>query len=119
MKNTVAKWLNRTLLGATAFVGGSALDTTPAMAHCGDHWGSCGESDLYGGYWCDEQGGYTQYKRHDMYANWCSGTCYNGGASGCCDSPEACWDAPCKPGGCGGACAYLYSWDEPWGYCGP
>ncbi len=92
-----------------AFVSGAAVDPAPAGAHCGGHDWSCGITN-YPTYTYCNQVYFTQV--YDAYVNDCSGTCYNGGTAGCCESPEACADAPCKPGGCGGPCAYLYSWEE-------
>ncbi len=106
------------LASAAAFVSGSAAEPATAAAHCGGHGLSCGYSVYDGGGYCDYSfpGGPTWLQYWSYYYNDCSGTCYNGGQSGCCSSPEACADAPCKPGGCGGACAYShYTWE----YLGP
>ncbi len=99
-----------------AFASGAAVEPAPAGAHCGEHDQSCGFTVDEGvSYWC--RLGWWM-RRDDLYVNDCSGTCYNGGTAGCCDSPEACANAPCKPGGCGGPCAYYGSYDTWTGlYC--
>ncbi len=102
----VRRWLAGGLAAAAAFVSGSVTEPAPAGAHCGDHALSCGFTrELANGFcqdgqWIDE---------YDVYWNSCSGTCYNNGTQGCCESAEACKDAPCKPtGGCGGPCRYAF-----------
>ncbi len=97
-----------------AFASGAASDPAPAGAHCGGHSNSCGFTYSYSYSTCD---GPYRVDVYDVYDNDCSGTCYNGGSSGCCDSPEACADAPCKPGGCGGACNYAGSQGFYNGWC--
>ncbi len=105
MKSLTVRLLGSLGLGLTALVAGAA-DPAPASAHCGGHGGSCGVTGYAAGSWCS---GSTLVTGTDYYFNDCSGTCYNGGQSGCCISPEACADEPCKPGGCGGACGYWYT----------
>ncbi len=107
------------LTGATsvaAFASGAAVEPAPAGAHCGAHNWSCGITGVYQYTHCawvgGAEGGYYLMDYYDGYWNDCSGTCYNGGTAGCCDSPEACANANCKPGGCGGPCAYYTSWDS-------
>jgi hypothetical protein len=112
--NPFGRVLGACSLGALAFVSGAATDPASAGAHCGAHANSChvwsyvGTHCVGGQYW-------------EQYESWdgnCSGTCYNGGQDGCCESPEACGDAPCKPGGCTGPCAYYYTEDRnPFGSC--
>ncbi len=92
-------------LAATAFVSGSAVDPGLAGAHCGDHAGNCGNGYYLNTTWCE---GTLKVYLWDVYVRWCSGTCYNGNM-GCCTSPDSCWNDPCKPGGCGPDCAYVYS----------
>ncbi len=106
-------------LTASALTGTLSLvigDATPAYAHCGH---DCGTVRYLYDQHCDPQGA-LMISVWEVYNKTCSGTCYNGGTSGCCDSPEACAGAPCKPGGCGGACEFLY-WEEtskPSSQCG-
>ncbi len=112
-----SKLVRRLLWGGVAtvaaFVAGA---TTPreAGAHCADHAGSCGTDWTDYNTWCDYRmgneacGDWTSYS-HVSYSV-CSGTCWNGGTTGCCDSPEACWNAPCKPGGCGGGECWYYEY---------
>ncbi len=98
--------------GATsvvAFATGAAVDPAPAGAHCGGHSGSCGITDSVTGGYCNHP---YYMDVHSTWYNDCSGTCYNGGTEGCCDSPEACAEAPCKPGGCGGPCQYIGTYEE-------
>ncbi len=104
--------------GVAAFVSGAAVDPAPAGAHCGGHANSCQNQYLVGT-WCDtwSQPGGIMWAQYDRYWAECSGTCYNGGTQGCCDSPEACADYPCKPGGCGASCAYIGSYQVPIGGC--
>ncbi len=114
MKALATRFIQACGLGTAAFVFGSAVEPAPAGAHCGDHDNSCGYANVYGGGWCD---GPDWVDRTDYYEKNCSGTCYNG-TQGCCDSPAACNDYPCKPGGCGSACAwhhsnYIYSYNDP------
>ncbi len=102
--------------GVAAFASGAAVEPAPAGAHCGEHNWSCGFTGVYQYTHCKWVGGFGEgsywlYDLYDFYWNDCSGTCYNGGTEGCCDSPAACANANCKPGGCGGACAYFGSYD--------
>ncbi len=91
-------------LGAAAFVSGAAVEPSPAGAHCGDHAGSCGFTTYESGSFCQFPADLVVCR--DLYWNDCSGTCYNNMTAGCCASPSACNDEPCKPGGCGGPCAF-------------
>ncbi len=109
------------LTGATsvaAFASGAAVEPAPAGAHCGGHNFSCSWTGVYEFTHCvwvgsGPEGVFMQMDRYGAYYNECSGTCYNGGTEGCCDSPEACAEADCKPGGCGGPCgSAYYSWDS-------
>ncbi len=109
MKSLKTRIIGTLALGVTAFLAGAADTPTPADAHCGGHAWSCGTTSDYGTGYCD---GWTWVQWINVYANECSGTCYNGGTAGCCSSPEACADAPCKPGGCGGPCGFLYDYQE-------
>ncbi len=118
MKFAMKHWL--AVVSGSALVG-AFVAPAPAYAHCGGHADSCGqERDEFDGNWCDVwYRGYISAQYHH-YGPACSGTCYNSGTAGCCDSPAACADAPCKPGGCGGDC-YMYSWssqDGPSAACG-
>ncbi len=110
MRSFVSRIVGLTASALTGTLSLAVVDTAPAGAHCGDHAGTCGTTTylVYEG--CHPQGA-TWLKVYEVYANNCSGTCV-GGTEGCCDSPDACWDAPCKSGGCGGACGYLYSYEE-------
>ncbi len=110
----LVKNLGKFALGGVAFLTGSAMNPAEAGAHCGGHGNSCGWSSANYGNYCD---GRYLHETHDVYWNDCSGTCYNGGTSGCCASPEACADEPCKPGGCGGACGYAWTEDYQIGEC--
>ncbi len=95
-----------------AFASGSTLEPAAAEAHCGH---DCGTEWVYIRNWCD---GSTLWAVYHEYNHDCSGTCYNGGTAGCCDSPEACAGAPCKPGGCGGLCAWTGgAYEDPIGGC--
>ncbi len=124
----VRRFLCGGIATVAAFLAGA---TTPreAGAHCGDHAGSCDETIPDYNAWCDYStsgvgcdgcGIFHTYTHHVV--NNCTGTCYNGGTAGCCSSPEACANEPCKPGGCGSEC---WSWDSdetvyyPWdcGHC--
>ncbi len=109
MKSFAKRLIGTLGLGAAAFVSGAAVDSSPAGAHCGDHAASCDFTFTYRSTSC--QAG-TWVDWYDQWYNSCSGTCYNGGTSGCCESPEACNDAPCKPGGCGGACGWQGVYQE-------
>ncbi len=93
-------------LSPLAFLTGAVTEESDAGAHCGGHGNHCGYTTVMAYYFCHPNYG-QMVGMCDYYANDCSGTCYNGGTSGCCDSPEACAEAECKPGGCGGACQYL------------
>ncbi len=95
-------------LAAAAFASDAVVDPQPAGAHCGGHAGSCNSEfvDVYvygdccgGSLWCDF---------YSRYHAGCSGTCYNGGTQGCCQSAAACADQPCKPGGCTDACDWWF-----------
>ncbi len=98
----------------SAFLAGAVVDPAPAGAHCGDHAGSCADTWNYAYTYCN--GSHENVDVYNVYATWCSGTCYGGGTQGCCASVEACSNEPCKPtGGCGGACQFLYS-SESGGY---
>ncbi len=108
------RMIRKSMLAATAFFAGTGVDPAPAYAHCGGHSGSC-DSFVVADTYCS--GSHSMYQRIEVWAGDCSGTCYNGGSSGCCTSPEACNDAPCKPGGCGGPCAYMYSYEQYIGAC--
>ncbi len=106
MSSFAARFVGLSGLAIAAFASGAVVDPAPAGAHCGGHGGSCGATDIYMGAYCV---GTDWVEQTDWFENSCSGTCYNGGQSGCCESPAACNDADCKPGGCGGACGYLYT----------
>ncbi len=97
----------------TTFVSGTTV-TTPAYAHCGDHADSCGAEWDYPNYWCKEEpgwpSGWAEMVTWYHLGHPCSGTCYNGN-QGCCDSPAACNDAPCKPGGCSSDTCIIYQQD--------
>ncbi len=105
MRTIAARVVQGGGFAAAAFVSGATMEPAEADAHCGGHGGSCGDTSVYNGETCEGGGIYSNYIH---YYNDCSGTCYNGG-QGCCISPQACEDAPCKPGGCGGPCAYAYT----------
>ncbi len=103
------------VMAGAAFLSGSAAEPADAGAHCGDHGGSCGGTWVWKYNYCD---GTFMHEVDDVYQNNCSGTCYNNNTQGCCDSPDACWNAACKPGGCGGPCAYWYTVDNNlWYFC--
>ncbi len=102
------------LASVAAFASGAAVEPAPAGAHCGEHAESCGVTGFLQYYWCSSP---VRYAHIAYYYKDCSGTCYSGGTQGCCESPEACANAPCKPGGCGSACEYAYSSDVPAGSC--
>ncbi len=93
-------WAKLALIAAVAvaiFMTGAVVAPPEAGAHCGEHAGSCG------GYW-ESTGGYCDGLDWHDTGNWieysCSGTCYNNNTAGCCESPSACANAACKPGGC-------------------
>ncbi len=106
-------------LGATtaAALSGTFTAPAPAEAHCGDHAYSCGYAYEYVSDYCTSWPG-DYYVVYNAYLRNCSGTCYNNNTQGCCDSPAACNDAPCKPGGCGSACQYSHTVEQFSGYCG-
>ncbi len=102
-------------LGVAAFASGAAVAPAPAGAHCGGHAYSCGLEEVYSYSQCELNGSqnYTWHDHYNTYVRECSGTCYGG--AGCCISAEACADSPCKPGGCGSACAYDGEWRDDTG----
>ncbi len=106
MKISIVRLVQRVGLGVAASLSAAIVAPAPAGAHCGGHAYSCGATPIVIGGHCQ---GRDWYDDLDYYYNDCSGTCYNGGTEGCCSSPEDCAEAPCKPGGCGGACAYWFS----------
>ncbi len=116
MRLSIKEIIRAGALGAVAFVAGSSAAPTEAGAHCGAHANSCGTVMNGQTYWC-EVGPGKLHRVTDYYYRTCSGTCYNSGTSGCCASASACADAPCKPGGCGSACAYSHSTDFVVGQC--
>ncbi len=104
-QRAVMRNLGKALLGGATFLSGAVLNPETAGAHCGGHGGSC-ENRVYGDYQCMSN---SLYQEVDTYGSFCSGTCYNG-TQGCCTSPAACADYPCKPGGCDYSnCVYLYT----------
>ncbi len=113
--SAINKYFFGGLFAVTAFAATSAVDTATASAHCGGHSGSCGTTVEYNGQWCEYSNAH-RMEGYTEYYNDCSGTCYNGGTAGCCSSPAECESAPCKPGGCGGACGYAGGWENDLGY---
>ncbi len=106
----IVRLLTGALLAPLTYLTGAATNPSLAGAHCGDHAGSCETGRLVAGYCGGECGDYFT-DVYEVYDSNCSGTCYNGGTAGCCESPEACSDAPCKPGGCDyQPCNYRYSY---------
>ncbi len=118
MRPLLSRILGFAASGLTGTLSLAIIDTAPAGAHCGDHAGSCTSTYLVDSWCLDSE---TMNRVYEVWADECSGTCYSAGTQGCCESPEACLDAPCKPGGCGASCQYLYTYEtqSPALNCGP